>query len=264
MRNRSESKAFYYALLLAGLVCLAASCSSKSDVQQEVAQDKAQSADLVAQADKLYAERADLSKTREGINLLRRAATLDTGSYDAAWRLARFDYFLGDHTNDKTERDRAFSEGTEAGRRAVKLQDGKPEGHFWLGANLGGQAEHSALSGLTSVDEIRTEMERVIQIDEGFEAGSAYMALGQLYLEAPHMLGGDPKRAVEILEKGARFGQENELYHLQLAKAYKEVKRIDDARRELNTVLSMKPDPNYLPEHDDAVAEAKKMLDEMK
>src|SRR5918912_3340061 len=197
MRNRSKSKAFYCALILAGLLCLVASCSSKSDVQQEVAQDKAQSADLVAQADKLYAERADLAKARQGIALLRRAATLDTGSYDAAWRLARFDYFLGDHTKDKAERDRAFSEGVDAGRRAVKLQDGKPEGHFWLGANLGGQAENSTLSGLTTVDEIRTEMERVIQLDEGYEAGSAYMALGQLYLEAPKMLGGDPKRAVE-------------------------------------------------------------------
>ncbi|PYS49812.1 MAG: hypothetical protein DMF68_08845 [Acidobacteria bacterium] len=264
MRNRIELKRVYRVLLLAGLLCFVVSCSSKSDMQQEVAQDKAQSADLVAQADKLYAERADLAKTRQGIALLRRAATLDTGSYDAAWRLSRFDYFLGDHTKDKSERDRAFSEGIEAGRRAVKLQDGKPEGHFWLGANLGGQAENSTLSGLSSVDEIRTEMERVIQLDEGFEAGSAYMALGQLYLEAPKMLGGDTKRAVETLEKGARFGQENELYHLQLAKAYKEVKRTDDARRELNTVLSMKPDPNYLPEHDDAVAEAKKILDEMK
>lgn len=264
MRTGSQLKRVYSLLLLAGLICFAASCSSKSDMQQEVAQDKAQSADLVVQADKLYSERADLTKTRQGIALLRRAATLDTGSYDAAWRLARFDYFLGDHTKDKSERDRAFSEGIDAGRRAVKLQDGKPEGHFWLGANLGGQAENSTLSGLTSVDEIRKEMERVIQLDEGFEAGSAYMALGQLYLEAPKMIGGDTKRAVEILEKGARFGQENELYHLQLAKAYKEVKRTDDARRELNTVLSMKPDPNYLPEHDDAVNEAKKLLDEMK
>ncbi|MDQ3819115.1 MAG: TRAP transporter TatT component family protein, partial [Acidobacteriota bacterium] len=247
MRNRIELRAFYCPIFLTLLLCFVASCSSKPDVQQEVAQDKAQSADLVAQADKLYSERADLAKARQGIALLRRATTLDTSSYEAAWRLARLDYFLGDHTKDKTERDRAFSEGVEMGRRAVKLQDQKPEGHFWLAANLGGQAENSTLSGLTTVDEIRTEMERVIQLDEGYEAGSAYMALGQLYLEAPKMLGGDSKRAVEVLEKGARFGQENELYHLQLAKAYKEVKRTDDARRELNTVLNMKPDPNYLP-----------------
>ena len=73
------------------------------------------------QADKLYADRADLSKTHEGIGLLHRATALDTGSYEAAWRLSRFDYFLGDHTKDKSERDRAFNEGVEAGRRAVKL-----------------------------------------------------------------------------------------------------------------------------------------------
>lgn len=251
-------------LLATALLCAAISCSKQPDVQQEAALDKAAVPDMIAQADKLYTERADLARAREGVTLLRRSLATDTGNYDAAWRLARFDYFLGFHTTSETERESAYREGAEAGQRAVKLQEGKPEGHFWLAANIGGKAQVSPLNGVTAVDEIRGEMERVIQLDEGFQAGSAYMGLGQLYLEAPSMLGGDPKKGLDILEKGRRFGEENAIYHVRLAQAYIAADRKEDARRELDKVQNMKPDPNYLPEYNDAVAEARKLSDQIK
>jgi tetratricopeptide (TPR) repeat protein len=254
--------------LIAGLAGFALlSCSSHSVVQEEAAQqkqDKAAAIELIAQADKLYAERAELARAREGIVLLTRALAADSASYDAAWRLARLNYFLGAHTTDASERDKAYDKGVEAARRAVKLQDGKPEGHFWLGANLGGQAQHSAFSGMTSIDEIRDEMAKVIQLDEGFQGGSAYMALGQVDLEAPRMLGGDSKRAIEVLEKNLRFGETNALYRLRLAQAYLAVNRKEDARRELGAILNLTPNPDYLPEYNDAVNEARKLLDKTK
>ena len=256
--------------LLTAVVCAAclcgvfSACSSRAPVEENLAQDKAAAAEMVAQADKLYEQRAELQRAREGVVLLRRAASSDTGSYDAAWRLARLDYFLGTHTDDKSERDRAYDEGVEAGRRAVKLEEGKPEGHFWLGANLGGRAQTSMLNGVAAVDEIRREMARVIELDEGFESGSAYMALGQVDIEAPRIAGGDPKRAVETLEKNLRFGEKNALYRLRLAQAYLAVERREDARRELEGILKMTPNPAYVPEYNDAVREARKLLDEMR
>jgi tetratricopeptide (TPR) repeat protein len=263
MRKRSGFQRLCFYLAVA-LVCLAlVSCLSRPEMQ-EAAQDKARAAELVAQADKLYPERADLQRTREGITLLARALAADSSSYDAAWRLARLNYFLGSHTKDERERERAYDKGVEAGRRAVKLQDGKPEGHFWLGANLGGQAQTSALSGLAAIDEIRVEMEKVIRLDESFQSGSAYMALGQVDLEAPRMFGGDAKRAVDVLEKNLRFGKDNVVYRLRLAQAYLAVNRKEDARRELDMVLSMTPNPDYIPEHNDAVSEARKLLDQTK
>jgi tetratricopeptide (TPR) repeat protein len=255
------------AALAAGLLSLAhflSACSSRPPVQETQAQDKAAAAELLAQSEKLYEQRAELQRAREGVIMLRRATASDTGSYDAAWRLARLDYYLGAHTSDKRESERAYEEGVEAGQQAVKLEEGKPEGHFWLGANLGGRARTSTLHGLAAVDEIRREMGRVIELDEGFEGGSAYMALGQVDLEAPRMAGGDPKRAVETLEKNLRFGERNALYRLRLAQAYVAVNRQDDARRELDGILNMTPNPAYLPEYNDAVSEARKLLDEMK
>jgi Tfp pilus assembly protein PilF len=263
MRNKSGFAGFC-ALFSIGVACLIlASCSSRTEAP-ETAQDKQAASEMVAQADKLYVERADLARTREGILLLARALAADSSSYDAAWRLARFNYFLGAHTSDERERGRAFDKGIEAARRAVQLQEGKPEGHFWLGANLGGQAQQSSLSGLAAINEIRAEMEKVIRLDEGFQSGSAYMALGQVDLEAPRLFGGDAKRAVETLEKNLRFGENNALYRLRLAQAYLAVSRKEDALRELNHILGMTPNPDYIPEYNDAVTEARKLLDQEK
>ena len=63
------------------------------------------------------------------------------------------------------------------------------------------------------------EMSAVLKLDEGFQNGSAYLGLGQLYLQAPRMLGGDKQKAIDYLEKGLRFGKDNALLHLRLAEA---------------------------------------------
>ena len=101
---------------------------------------------------------------------------------------------MGDHTDSSDEADQSFTAGIEAGKSAVKLQPNKPDGHFWLGANYGGEAERSTLPNLAVVTNIRTEMETVIKLDEKFLGGSAYLGLGKLYLKSPKVLGGRPTR----------------------------------------------------------------------
>jgi tetratricopeptide (TPR) repeat protein len=211
----------------------------------------------IAEADAYYAQRKDISNVRRGIIALRQARTRDTGNYEAAWKLARLDYFLGSHSKDDAERDGAFRDGIDAGKSAVLLQDNKADGHFWLGANYGGSAELSILASLSSIQDIRTQMEKVIELDEGYASGSAYLGLGQLYLKAPKIMGGDSKKAVEYIEKGLRFGSNNALLHLRLAEGYHALGRDQDAQKQIDFILKMTPDADYLPEYDDAVAGAK-------
>ena len=87
------------------------------------------------------------------------------------------------------------------------------------------------------------------------------MVLGLVYLEAPKIVGGDPQKAVELMEKGLRFGEGNAFLHLHLAEAYMKVGRSAEARRQLNTIISMTPDQNYLPEYREAVGVARKLLE---
>ena len=222
------------------------------------------SAETIAEVDKLYAERADVMKARQGRIALRQAAASNPTDYELAWRLSKFNYYIGAHTSDETEQEKAFHDGIEAGKQAVKLNAARPEGHFWLGANYGGNAEISTLAGLAEIEDIKREMEAVLKIDESFQSGSAYMALGQVYLKAPRILGGDVSKAIDYFEKGMKFGPNNALLRLRLAQAYAEANRKDDARRELKTLFESTPSPGYEPEHSDALKEGRELETKLK
>jgi tetratricopeptide (TPR) repeat protein len=241
-------------------MALSAACAANTTTEKSGPPPSGTATELIARADQLYTERSDLAKVREGASLLRQARAVEPGNYEAAWQLARINYYLGEHTTDSSERDKAFNDGVAAAKEAIKGSANKPEGHFWLGANLGGQAEHSALSGLAAAPDIRREMETVIKLDEGFMSGSAYMVLARIDLEIPTVMGGDPKKAVELLEKGLKFGENNPLLRYYLAQAYLKTNRKEDARKQLETVINMQPDPIYVPEHNDAVNKARELM----
>jgi len=243
------------------LLVFVASCHRGPDQTAAFKATSTSASDDIAQAQQLYSQREDLMKVRQGIVSLRQAITKEPGNYEAAWQLSKFNYYLGIHSDDTNERDKAFRDGIEAGKIAVQLQNNKPDGHFWLGANYGGAAEHSTVQGLATVNDIRSEMETVLRLDEGYQNGSAYMVLGLVYLNAPSIVGGDPKKAVEAMEKGLAFGQPNAFLHFHLAEAYAKVGRNDEARKQINTILTMKPDQDYLPEYKEATDDAHKLLD---
>ena len=221
-------------------------------------------AEVIAEADRDYDGRSDLVKVRQAIVALRQAQADDPTNYELAWRLAKFNYYLGSHTTEPREQDKAFREGIDAGKLAVKLQDGKPDGHFWLGANYGGTAQISTLAGLGEIEDIKQEMETVLKLDESYQAGSAYMVLGQVYLEAPKLLGGDVNKAIGYLEKGTKVGPDNELMRAKLAEAYAEAHRNEDARRQIDILMAMKPAPGYEPEYNEAIADAKEIQEKIK
>ena len=249
-------------LLLTGVlfISIATSCNTRSTETPAPVRNPVLAAQDIATAQQLYAQREDLMKLRQGVATLRQAMTKDPGSYEAAWLNAKFNYYLASHTSDPGERDKAFQDGIEAGKRAVELDSNKPDGHFWLGANYGGAAERSSIQGLATVSDIRNEMETVLRLNEGYQDGSAYMVLGLVYLNAPYIVGGDPNKAVELMEKGLRFGEPNAFLHLHLAQAYAKVGKKEDARKQLTFILSMTPDQNYLPEYKEATNEAHKLL----
>ena len=224
--------------------------------------DAAMAAKSIAEADALWEGREDLQKARVAVAALRQARTADYGNYDAAWKLARAAFYVGDHT-EGDEQDEMFREGTEAGKTAVQLQPNRPEGHFWLGANYGGSAAHSTIANLSSFQDIKTEMEAVLKIDESFQGYSAYLGLGRLYLQAPRVLGGDSTKAIEYLEKGVKLNPNNTVTRYYLAEAYETANRDADAKKQIEAILASTPDPKYAAEHKDTVEKAKKLQEKI-
>jgi tetratricopeptide (TPR) repeat protein len=178
------------------------------------------------------------------------------------WKFAKYNYCLGKQTTDEKESEKAFEYGKQAGRIASRVEPNKPDGHFWYGANLGEQARRSPVTvGIKALDDIRAAMNRVIEIEPRYQGASAFDALAQVELSTTGMMGGKPEKAVEYLEKALELEQNNTYIFLHLAQAYSAVGRKADARRQLDHLLSMKPDPDWIFEYKESIAKAKRMLD---
>ena len=264
-KNREKVRSTMVASVLISLVVGGIACnhSSYQSTPSTGSSDAKVAADKVAEAEPLYEGREDMTKARTAVTTLRQAHAADYGNYEAAWKLSRAAFYVGDRTDNDAERDDMFRQGIDAGKAAVQLQPEKPDGHFWLGANYGGTAAHSTLSNLSSFQDIRSEMEKVLKLDESYQGYSAYLGLGRLYLQAPKVLGGDANKAVEYLEKGIKHNPNNTLMRYHLAEAYEATNRDADAKKQIETLMSATPDPKYMAEHKQAVENAKKLLEKV-
>ena len=214
-----------------------AACAPHSEAESEKRAETVSTADLIKQADELYRQREDLTKLRAGIAVLKRARAADTENFEINWRLAQADYFLGKHSTDAKESDKAFTDGINYARIAARAAPDKPHGHFWLGACLGGEAEKSPFTkGITAMGEIRAAMQKVIEIEPAYEGASAFDALAQLELKGG-FAGGKPEKALEYLEKGLAVDKTNPYANLHLAEAYLALNREAEAKKQFERFI---------------------------
>lgn len=187
----------------------------------------------------------------------------DDRSFDVEWRFSKYSLFLGQQLADEAEKEKVFTQGRDAGKIAMRLRPDRPEGHFWYGANLGELAKMSPASvGLRSVDEIRKAMSKVIELDRTYQGASAYVVLAEVEMKTRFLGGGKASQAVAFLETAAHLSPNNSRTRLHLAEAYLAVDRDAEAKRQLEELINMQPDPNYAVEHEAAVAEARKIIAE--
>lgn len=256
-----NSHKVYISLTIVITLCLLAACDSVESTADVALQppDAGVVSGAVAEAETLFKQREDLGKLREAIATLTKVRTGYKRVFEIEWRIASYNYFLGKQSTDKKEAKTAFSDGRDAGETAAKIDGNRPEGHFWYGANLGELARMDTLSGLKLIGEIRASMNRVLEIDPAYQKCSAYDALAQVELET-RFTGGSAEKAAELLEKALAIERRNASLHLHLASAYLNLKRESDARRHLEAILQMTPDPEYVIEYRESLSEAKKLL----
>ena len=155
-KNAENARCTVVTFVLISMVLSGVACETSTPSGPAIdTGDAKRAAEKIAEAETLYEGREEITKARVAVAALRQAQTADYGNYEAAWKLARAAFYVGDRTDNDSERDDMFREGTEAGKAAVKLQPDKPDGHFWLGANYGGTAAHSTLANLSSFKEDR-------------------------------------------------------------------------------------------------------------
>ena len=123
--------------------------------------DTAPDPNYIQRADDYWLGRQNLDNVHKGISLLREDLDKYPRDYEAWWRVSRLDSFVARHSSG-SGKSRALNDGISAGKRAMTLQAGRVEGHFWLGVNEGLLAEEGGLlEGLRLVDNIRKERDQV-------------------------------------------------------------------------------------------------------
>jgi tetratricopeptide (TPR) repeat protein len=196
--------------------------------------------------------------------LLTATVKADPKAFEPAWKLARICYWLGGHAPEGNRR--GFLErGIEAARAAAAAAPQKPEGHFWLAANMGALAESFGVrAGLKYRKPIKDSLETVLRIDPGFMEGSADRALGRWYYKVPRLFGGNTKEAESHLRASLAYNPKNVITHFFLAELLEEQGRNADARTELRTVLDAPVSPEWGPEEADYKEQARAMLAKMR
>jgi len=180
--------------------------------------------------------------------------------FDSACKRARASYYLGTLGPAAGRRD-SLQRGTDAGRTASMLQPSRPEGFFWMAANMGTLAESYGLrQGLKYRGPIKDALETVLRIDPAFQKGSADRALGRWYLKVPGLFGGSKTQSEEHLRKSLTYDPNSISSHYFLAETLLEMKRNDEARQELQKVIDLPIQPEWEPEDRDFKQKAGALL----
>jgi tetratricopeptide (TPR) repeat protein len=205
---------------------------------------------------RLQAEDPDaLYKQRENIAMAQRAEQIwaerlvkNPKDFEAAWKLARARYWLGTQGPEKSRR-HYLEAGIAAGRAAIALAPNRPEGHFWVAANMGALAESFGLrQGLKYRGDIKDELETVLRLDPAFQQGSADRALGRWYLKVPGLFGGSSRKSEEHLRKSLTYNPNSTSSLYFLAETLIAEGKKAEARATLEKLLAAPVDPDWAPE----------------
>lgn len=206
--------------------------------------------------DALYRQRADLARAREALGIWEARLAGDPRDFESAWKVARATYWIGPH-QDRDAGRRTLERGVAAGKQAAAISPGRPEGHFWMAANMGALAEsHGMRQGLRYRGAIKEALERVVRIDPAFQRGSAYAALGRWYHMVPGLFGGSETKSEEYLRKALTFNPDSILVHFFLAETLFERDKVAEAIEELKRTVALPRDPDFEPEDREKQAKA--------
>ena len=200
---------------------------------------------VIGRADELYRGRARAGAVRESVMLLS-GARGSNERYEVQWRLARSLFFLGQEAPEPASRSQLHAAGIGAGERAVTLNAGRVEGHFWVGVNLAlFAASHGGLRGLRALRWARSELKMAARINEAYHDAGPLRVLGRLAHKTPRWLGGSLRQSENYYDRALEIAPANTvtlLYAAELAMARKQTPR---AERLLERLLSLPDDPDW-------------------
>src|SRR5687768_14585636 len=214
--------------------------------------------------DALYKDRETLASARRATEIWEARLKANARDFESAQKLSKARYWLGTNGLPEPERKAALEAGIAAARAAIALDPKRPEGHFWLAANMGALAESFGMrQGVRYRGPIKDALLATLKIDPGFLDGSADRALGRWYYKVPGLFGGSNKRSEEHLRKSLTYNPNSVISHLFLADTLADMGRRDEARKEYQAAIEAPFDPEWTPEDRRFREQARRLLQQL-
>jgi tetratricopeptide (TPR) repeat protein len=211
--------------------------------------------------DALYKDRENLASAKKAVEIWAARLNANAKDFESAQKLAQARYWLGTNGLPEAERKAALEAGIAAARAAISVNAGRPEGHFWLAANMGALAESFGMrQGIKYRGQIKDALLATLKIDPGFLQGSADRALGRWYFKVPGLFGGSNRQSEAHLRKSLTYNPNSVISHLFLAETLEDMGRKDDARKECQAAIDAPFDPDWTPEDKRFKETAKRLL----
>jgi tetratricopeptide (TPR) repeat protein len=211
--------------------------------------------------DALYADRDNLASAKRAAEIWASRLAANPKDFDSAFKLSKARYWLGTNGLPEPERKAALEAGIAAARSAIAINAQRPEGHFWLAANMGALAESFGLrQGIKYRGQIKDALLTTLKLDPAFLDGSADRALGRWYYKVPGLFGGSNKKSEEHLRKSLTYNPNSIISHLFLAETLADMGRKDEARKEAQAAIDAPIDPDWAPEDRRFKETAKRLL----
>ena len=211
--------------------------------------------------DALYKDRENLASARKAMEVWESRLKANARDFESAYKLSQARYWLGTNGLPEPERKAALEAGIAAARTAIAINAARPEGHFWLAANMGALAESFGMrQGIRYRGPIKDALLTTLKIDPGFLDGSADRALGRWYYKVPGLFGGSNKRSEEHLRKSLTYNPNSVISHLFLGDTLADMGRQDEARKEYQAAIDAPFDSDWTPEDRRFKQQAKQLL----
>jgi len=211
--------------------------------------------------DSLYQDRENLASAQKAADLWAARLAANPKDFISAYRLAQARYWLGTNGLPEPQRKGALEAGMTAARAAIAIDARRPEGHFWLAANMGALAESFGLrQGIKYRGQIRAALEQTLKLNPAYLQGSADRALGRWYFKVPGLFGGSNKKSEEHLRKSLTYGPNSVISHLFLGDTLADMGRQDEARQAYQAAIDAPADPDWGPEDRRFKEQARRLL----
>jgi tetratricopeptide (TPR) repeat protein len=214
--------------------------------------------------DALYKDRENLISARRATGIWQSRLQANAKDFESAYKLSQARYWLGTNGLPEAERKAALEAGIAAARTAIAINAARPEGHFWLAANMGALAESFGLrQGIKYRGQIKDALLATLKIDPAFLQGSADRALGRWYFKVPGLFGGSNKRSEEHLRKSLTYHPTSVISLLFLGDTLADEGRRDEARKAYQAAIDAPFDPDWTPEDRRFKEQAKRLLQQL-